>query len=349
MALLLLLEQNTKFLTELNVLDVIQLPSGAAGVTEEFRVGAITSNTALTIELTGTGTANATSKLTSAKAIRIRAKIAEEEETVLVYKMPKANVESLLTLGVSDTSYSFRKQFVGTTAAGAVTFAAATGESFDSTNTAGNYTLTITVAGTGGSGLVGDIIDLSATKAASTLISGTGSQSLEITDATIMGNGCEVVLTASITTPAKAQKSKTAVKMATKTIAATLPNVYGERVDDATINLSYSDVYKLHAVYEAVDISTAPVSPSLTISNSTGTFTVGEVITGSSSSATGRVIINSPSTTVEYVVIAGIMTTNDTIVGGTSTYTASITAVSSGDRNITANWLLDTGQRDFFL
>ena len=51
---------NTKFLTELNVLDVIQLPSGAAGVTEEFRVGAITSNTALTIELTGTGTANAT-------------------------------------------------------------------------------------------------------------------------------------------------------------------------------------------------------------------------------------------------------------------------------------------------
>ena len=34
---------NTKFLTELNVLDVIQLPSGAAGVTEEFRVGTITS------------------------------------------------------------------------------------------------------------------------------------------------------------------------------------------------------------------------------------------------------------------------------------------------------------------
>ena len=338
---------NTKFLTELNVLDVIQLPSGAAGVIEEFRVGTITSNTAMVIELTGTGTANATNQLTSAKATRIRAKIAEEEETILVYKMPKENVESLLTLGVSDTSYTFRKQFVGTTAAGAVTFAAATGEDFDSTNTAANYTLTITVAGTG-NGLVGDIIDLSSTKAASTLISGTGSQSLEITDATIMGNNCQVVLTASITTPAKAQKSKTAQKMTTKTIAATLPNTFGERVDDATINLSYSDVYKLHAVYEAVDISTAPVAPALQISNSTGTFTVGEIITGSSSSATGRVIINSPSTTVQYVVIAGIMTTNDTIVGGTSGYTASVTSVGSGDRNITANWLLDTGQRDSF-
>ena len=160
-------------------------------------------------------------QLTSAKATRIRAKIAEEEETVLVYKMPKENVKSLLTSGVTDTSYTFRKQFVGTTAAGAVTFAAGTGEDFDSTNTAANYTLTITVAGTG-NGLVGDIIDLSATKAASTLISGTGSQSLEITDATIMGNNCQVVLTASITTPGKTQKSKTAIKMASKTIAATI-------------------------------------------------------------------------------------------------------------------------------
>ena len=137
--------------------------------------------------------------------------------------------------------------------------------------------------------------------------------------------------------------------MTKKIIAATLPNVYGERVDDATINLSYSDVYKLHAVYESPLITSTTVSsPSLTISNSTGTFTVGEVITGSSSSATGRVIVNSPSTTIEYVVLAGIFTTNDNITGGTSTHTATVNAVESGDRNITANWLLDTGQRDSF-
>ena len=301
----------------------------------------------MTIEQTGGGTANATNKLTSAKATRIRAQMAEEEETVLVYKMPKRNVESLLTSGVSDTSYTFRKQFEGTTASGAVAFAAGTGEDFESTNTAANYTLTIVVAGTG-NGVAGQIIDLSATKAASTAITGTGSQTLTITDTTIMGNNCEVVLTASITTPAKAQKSKTANKMTKKIIAATLPNVYGERVSDATINLSYADVYKLHAVYESVDISTAPVAPALSISNSTGTFTVGEIITGSSSGATGRVIVNSPSTTVEYVVIAGILTTNDTIVGGTSGYTATVTAVGKGDRNITADWLLDTGQRDSF-
>ena len=68
---------NTKFQTELVVGDVIQLPSGAAGVTEKFRVGAITNNTNLTFEITGTGTASATNKITSARAVRIRAKITE--------------------------------------------------------------------------------------------------------------------------------------------------------------------------------------------------------------------------------------------------------------------------------
>ena len=44
---------STLFLTELNVEDVIQLPSGAAGATEEFRVSAIASNLSLTIAKTG--------------------------------------------------------------------------------------------------------------------------------------------------------------------------------------------------------------------------------------------------------------------------------------------------------
>ena len=53
---------------------------------------------------------------------------------------------------------------------------------------------------------------------------------------------------ASVTTPQKLQKSKTANKMTTKTIAAALLSTYGERVSDKTINLSYADVYNLHAV-----------------------------------------------------------------------------------------------------
>ena len=141
---------NTKFLTELIVGDVIQLPTGAAGVTEEFRVSAIASNLSLTIEKTGSGTANSTTAVTSAKAIRIRTKIAEEEEIVLVYKTPKNNTESLLSGGTSDTTYSFRKQFIGTTnSSGEVSFSAGTGETFDSASTGRAYTLTVTAKGAG--------------------------------------------------------------------------------------------------------------------------------------------------------------------------------------------------------
>ena len=343
---------NTKFSTELVVGDVIELPSGAAGITEKFRVVVITDNTTLTFEKTGTGTTNATTQITSARAVRVRAKIAEEEETVLVYKMPKDNVESLLTSGASDTTYSFRKQFVGTTASGAVSFTAGTSETFDSASLGRAYTLTIVVAGTG-NGIAGQVLDLSSTKPGTTTITNTGTQTITITDTTILGNGADVALTASISVPTKLQKAKTANKMTSKILASNATtgarsDVYGERVEDKSLNLGYADVYKLHAVYESVAIATPPTTPSLTLVTPTGTFTVGEIITGTSSAATGRVILNSPATTLTYVALTGSFTTNDQITGGTSGYIASVNALVAGDRDVISSFLLDTGQRDSF-
>ena len=129
----------------------------------------------------------------------------------------------------------------------------------------------------------------------------------------------------------------------------TYQNVYGERISDPEISLSYADAYKLHAVYESTSNATDAVPPTLTLSNSTGTFTVGEIITGSSTGATGRIISTSGSPVVaKYVKIDGLFTTLDTISGGTSGFTAGITALTTGDQNITSNFLLDTGQRDSF-
>ena len=339
---------NTKFLTELVVGDVIRLPTGSGGISEEFRVSAIADNLGLTVEKTGSGTASTTAAKVGVSAIRLRTKIAEEEEIVLVYKMPKENVASLLTDGVTDTTYTFRKQYYGTTASGAVSFTALTGETFYSASAGRDYTLTVVGTGTG-SYAAGKILDLSSTKAGTTSVTfSSPAQTITITDTTLLGNGAAVTLTASVTTPEKLQKSKTANKMTTKTIAAALLSTYGERVSDKTINLSYADVYKLHAVYESAAIGTPPVTPTLTIADSTGTFTVGEIITGSSSGATGRVIINDSATNINYVILTGTITTNDTITGGTSGYTATVSATTLGDRNVSASFLLDTGQRDSF-
>ena len=141
----------------------------------------------------------ATNAVTSAKANRIRAKIAEEEETVLVYKTPKDNTETLLQSGVSDTSYTFRKQFVGTTnASSAVSFTANAGETFFSASAGRDYTLTVTVQGTGGSATVGTIIDISSTRAGSTTVNGEGTQTLEVIDATLLGTSAQVILMLSL-------------------------------------------------------------------------------------------------------------------------------------------------------
>ena len=70
-------------------------------------------------------------------------------------------------------------------------------------------------------------------------------------------------------------------------------------------------------------------NPKLTVNNTTESFTVGETITGSSSGATGTVILGAANTTtVTYTEISGAtFTTSDTITGGTSGFQKTVSAV----------------------
>ena len=332
---------NTEFLTDLVVGDIVSLPTGSAGVEEERRVTNIASNLALTLS------AAVTTNLTKIPMKRLRGAIQEIEETVLVYKMPKDNVKTLLDSGgATDTSYVFRKQFTTTaTGSGVATLTLPAGQTWAAPSVARNYTMTVT-GSAGGSASVGDVVPITGTAA------GSGTNTLTITDGTVMGNNTQVELMGSINIATSAQRSKTAQKMTQKQIQShvgggTRQNVYGERLGDATISLSYADVYKLHAVYESTSNGTDAVPPSLTTTGATGTFTTGEIITGSSTGATGRVISDAAST-LKYVVLAGTFTTLDTVTGGTSGFTASVSATAAGDRNVTSSFDLDTGQRDSF-
>ena len=67
-------------------------------------------------------------------------------------------------------------------------------------------------------------------------------------------------------------------------------------------------------------IKTVFENPKLTVNNTAESFTVGETITGSSSGATGTVILGAAgTTTVPYTETSGAnFTTSDTIPGGTS-------------------------------
>ena len=89
--------------------------------------------------------------VTSVKSTRIRAKIAEEEEVVLIYKTPKDNTKTLLDSADADTvDYTFRKQYTATTDSSSIaTFSAAAGETFNSATAGKDYTLSVRVTGTG--------------------------------------------------------------------------------------------------------------------------------------------------------------------------------------------------------
>ena len=321
--------------------DIVSLPTGAGGAEEERRVTVIASNLALTLS------AAVTTNLTKIPIKRLRGAIQEIEETVLVYKMPKDNIKTLLDSGgATDTNYAFRKQFTTTASgAGVATFTLPSGQTWAAPSVARNYTMTVT-GSAGGSAAVGAVVPITGTAA------GSGTITLTVTDGTVMGGNTQVELMGTVNVATSAQRSKTAQKMTQKQIQShtgggTRQNVYGERLSDPTISLSYADAYKLHGVYESTSNGTDAVPPSLTTTGATGTFTTGEIITGSSSGATGRVISDAAST-LKYVVIAGTITTLDTITGGTSGYTASISAVAKGDRNVTSSFDLDTGQRDSF-
>ena len=101
---------------------------------------------------------------------------------------------------MSDTQFTVRRQFVGTTnSSGVVTFTAGSNETFAS-HAEKDYTVSILTAG--GTGSQGDIVTISGK------ISGAGTGSLTITDNTIFGKE-KIKVTATILRTSVQSKAKT--------------------------------------------------------------------------------------------------------------------------------------------
>ena len=264
------------------------------------------------------------------------------EKNALLYKLPKEVVKTLLTevnQGESDTQYTIRKQFVGTTTSAGVTFNAGSGETFGSHNEK-DYTLSILTGQTGG-GAQGDVVSVAST------LSGAGTSSITILDATNLPTGTKVKLIATLLKTSAAHKSKTVKLMKKLAVNPGDTDAFGTRPTDRTISLGRADAFKLVAVFDSEETSTDVVIPSITLGTTTGSFTRGELVTGSSSGATARIInVSSP---IEYVTdTAADFSIVDTIVGFSSGATGAVTSVEPGSINVKVNYSLDTGMRDNF-
>jgi len=271
------------------------------------------------------------------------ARLTDANKNNALEKLPKQVIKTLLTTnnsGITDTQYTVRRQFIGTTnASGAVSFTASSNETFVALAEK-DYVMTILTAG-GGSGVVGQPVSIVSTA------SGAGSVTLTITDSTVLGASAKVKLTATILKTSVTQKNKTTRLMKQVKVNTGATDAYGTRPTDRDISLGRADAFNLAAVYDSLDSGVDAVAPTLTVGTITGTFTRGEVITGGTSGAKGRLItVSSP---LQYVSTnAKSFTSSEVITGASSDATATTSATTPGDTVITSRYVFDDGQRDNF-
>ena len=282
---------------------------------------------------------------TLAREVIKEAKIKDPEKNQSLFKLPKRVIKTLLTDdndNASDSQITIRRQFIGTTnASGVVAFTAGSNETF-AAHAEKDYTMTILTAGSGGSGGQGDIVSVADTMA------GNGTATLTITDNTKLANGAKVKLIATLLKTSVSSKVKTTNLVKQLKVATGATDAFGTRPTDKTISLGRTDVFKLVGVFDSESTSSDATAPELTLGTITGTFTRGEIITGSASGAKARIV--DTTSPMSYVLTKGFgatdFTTSDTITGESSGASAAVSALTAGSKVITNYFTLDTGQRD---
>jgi hypothetical protein len=129
-------------------------------------------------------------------------------------------------------------------------------------------------------------------------------------------------------------------------------NVYGTRVQDEAISLNVPDVTRVLAIFESND-DNDPDLPSIIVSTQSDTFTnnviIGEQFIGSLSGAVARVVDIVSGTQINFVYENDKkFELTEEITLRTSGIVGTISTLLLGDRNISSNYILDTGHREEF-
>jgi len=285
-----LIGKGTKFTTELLAGDVIAFTDDT-GEEITATVSSITDDTTLTL----TATVTTADGATSSPFERRRVRLYKSGDNSLVFKLPFDTIKTLKTASnneLTDTTFTVRRQFVKTlNGSGVAAFDAGANETFD-TYADADYTLSIMSLGGGGSGAVGDIIDIDG----STSFTGSPTAAKQLTINLGSGYaGHKVKLYATITRAVANEKTKTLV--AGQTLAVTTQ----ANAQEGRISLGKADIYALNSVYMAADFSTAATTSD---ENITDRFTLDNgqrdnfygighlVLKPGQSLPTGRLLIN---------------------------------------------------------
>ena len=305
---------------------------------------------------TSSGTASIvtlTNSITTVPATRTRTVLKDQDRNILVRKLQKPFVKTLLTTannGVSDSSFTFRRQFVVTVnSSGQISMTGGSNETFNAFSDTDYVVSILDQGGAGGTGRTGDIVSVSGTNVTT---SGAGTSSATITSTTVFGSSGDykVKVVATLTKTAVQQKTKTNNAMHLLDVdndGVAGGAIYGTSAHHKEITIGRGDVHRLRAVFESSASGTDASLPQFTASSFIGTFQKGERIIGGTSGAIGEIIhLVSPIT---YVLKSNVdFSAGETITGQKSGATAVVGTLTAGDLDVTENFTLDDGMRDNF-
>ena len=347
---------NTGFLSDLKAGDLIEVQD-VGGNIRRFEVDVINSDTSLeTVEKFHTDVTNST-------ILRVRSRIEEQEELVMLSKLPKPAIKTLKTATLNnqvDTTLTVRRQQVVTLTGTTGNISLPEGESFVSFN-ADDYLISVLDPNTGGGGAT---FAAGQNLAPSTDSNATCKLSITTTGLTItLGGGVtnmtlKVIFTVQIAT--STEKTKTLVPSQTLHIRNEKGNIYGTNYKDLDITLQKADIFKVRGVFMGTS-STDAETPSVTYNNGTGgdvvdeIFQPGEKIIGSNGAIARTVSTtadntNNVATTKIVYLTTKTFTTGITLTSEQRSFSniLTTTAVAAGSTNILNDFFVDTGMRDTF-
>ena len=241
---------NTRFTSELVVGDSISFTTN--GGTSLIRiVEAIISDSSITLSAAVGGSDVSTKTI----AQRRRTKIQSPEKNISIFKLPYENIKTLKTTSnsnASDTSYTFRKHEIKTlTGDGIATFSAGVNETFADL-AEGDYTVSITSTGSGGTGAVGDVLSLTGNNHEGSAIFALNGAKTTLTidfGANFAAHNIKALVTLNKTVGT----SKTKTLNSNSTLAVSTQAT----IESGVISLAKADVIAINSIFMAPDFSTA--------------------------------------------------------------------------------------------
>lgn len=335
----------TQFTRELLVGDTI-LDSNNS----EFLVSEITND--ISIEVTDTdGTAFSGSSQTQVSVVRKRAVLRNQDQSAAIFAWPRDYVSEITPLA---NGVTVRKQVKLTVSGGDITIPLSTSDEKFASLSNDNFQFAV-IEDIGGDLTEGDVLypdDISSfpTDVTSPLVVPIGNSGGTDDGAKVLVS--YTVIIKNPTVKLKDLKEYRSVKFGSPNSDGNVR--YGYAYDHKELALAVPDVYKVHAVLEAVPgtlTSGNATAPNMTITETSGNFSTGEVIIGQTSGARAKIIDYNGTGNKSYFVylVDGVsFSSGEAIVGQTDSGVATVSNVAIGSPNIKNRYFLDNGQRDGF-